>query len=245
MHHFFVKPEQIGKQMIEITGGDVEHICNVLRMRVGEQLCIYDGAYREYVCHIASFGAGRVYAEIEQVCEQKSELSSRLILFQGLPKADKMDLIVQKAVELGAFEIVPVRMKRCVVKWNGQKEAAKVSRWNAIAESAAKQSGRAVIPEVRNIIDFSDALSLAQSLDAAFLPYERYGDVRQSKEQIQRLRPGQSIGVFIGPEGGMDEPEVELAGQYGVCPISLGRRILRTETAGLCALSILMFHLEQ
>ena len=100
MHHFFVKPEQIGKQMIEITGGDVEHICNVLRMRVGEQLCIYDGAYREYVCHIASFGAGRVYAEIEQVCEQKSELSSRLILFQGLPKADKMDLIVQKAVEL-------------------------------------------------------------------------------------------------------------------------------------------------
>ncbi len=245
MHHFFCVPEQIRDGEIFIQGPDVNHMRHVLRMKPGEQVSVYDGAYREYLCSLAAFEGDQARLKIEQVTEQKTELASRLVLFQGMPKGDKMDLIVQKAVELGAAEIVPVMMKRTVVKLDEKKRAAREKRWQAIAESAAKQSGRGRIPLVHPVLSFSEALSYAGELDRLLISYERAENMEQTRKLLGELRSGMSVGVFIGPEGGLEEQEVTAAQEAGAAPITLGRRILRTETAGLCALSILMFCLEE
>ena len=172
------------------------------------------------------------------------ELSSKVYLFQGLPKADKMELIIQKAVELGVYEIVPVAAKRCVVKLDDKKAKKKIERWQQIAESAAKQAGRGVIPEVKDVLSFKEALKYAKDLDVVLIPYELAEGMKETKQLISEIKPGQSVGIFIGPEGGFERAEVEQAMEAGAKPITLGRRILRTETAGLTILSVLMFQLE-
>lgn len=172
------------------------------------------------------------------------ELSSRLILYQGLPKGDKMELIVQKAVELGVSRIVPVSLKRCVVKLDAKKAEAKRRRWQAVAESAAKQSGRSVIPQVDPVMTLEEALRDAKALDFRLIPYECARGMEEARSVLGKIQKGRSTGVFIGPEGGFEKSEVEAAVEAGAHPISLGRRILRTETAGICILSVLMFHLE-
>ena len=155
-----------------------------------------------------------------------------------------MELIIQKAVELGVGEIVPVATRRAVVKLDDKKAGKKVQRWNSIALGAAKQSGRSLVPEVKPVMTFAQAVEYAKELDIVLIPYELAEGMEKTREIISAVRPGQSIGVFIGPEGGFDEEEVEKAASFGAQPITLGRRILRTETAGLCVLSILMYHLE-
>ena len=155
-----------------------------------------------------------------------------------------MELIVQKCVELGVYQVIPVAMKRCVVKLDEKKAAKKVERWNGIAESASKQAGRGIIPEVLPVHSYRDALVMAEKLDVMLLPYELAEGMEATKEIIQSIRPGQSIGIFIGPEGGFEKEEVDLAVEKGAQVITLGKRILRTETAGLAILSVLMFHLE-
>ena len=155
-----------------------------------------------------------------------------------------MELIIQKAVELGAFSIIPVETKRCVVKLDAKKAAKKVVRWQQIAESAAKQSKRMLIPHVHEVITFKEALKYAESMDIRLIPYELAKGMPETKEILDELRPGQSIGIFIGPEGGFEEEEVSKALEAGAHAITLGRRILRTETAGLAILSVLMFQLE-
>lgn len=247
MQRFFVEPYQIKeeKHQIHITGGDVNHIRNVLRMKAGEELWISDGAKKEYHCTIEAFGEEEVLLHILYAQEPDYELPSRIYLFQGLPKADKMELIIQKAVELGAFEIIPVETKRCVVKLDAKKSEKKTARWQQIAESAAKQSKRMLIPEVKGVMAFKEALSYAKALDSLLIPYELAKGMRETKEVLRTIRPGQSIGIFIGPEGGFEECEVEAAVLAGAKPVTLGRRILRTETAGLAILSVLMFQLEE
>lgn len=244
MHHFFVEPSQIGVDTIVITGSDVNHIKNVLRMRLGEQLCIYDGAYHEYLCTIQELRAEEIILNILEKTEQTSELSSKLYLFQGLPKGDKMELIVQKAVELGVYEIIPVSTKRTVVKLDEKKKESKRNRWQAIAESAAKQSGRGRIPSVAPVMTLKEAFAYAKELDISLIPYELEKGMEKTKEILATLTSGMSIGIFIGPEGGFDEGEIDQAIECRLHPISLGKRILRTETAGLCVLSVLMFQLE-
>ena len=155
-----------------------------------------------------------------------------------------METIIQKAVELGAYEIVPVATKRAVVKLDAKKAASKQKRWQSIAESAAKQCKRNVIPNVHEVLKFADAIAMAKELDVVLIPYELAEDMEETKRQIERVTPGKSVGIFIGPEGGFEEAEVLLAKEAGICPITLGKRILRTETAGMTVLSILMFHLE-
>jgi len=155
-----------------------------------------------------------------------------------------MELIVQKAVELGAYEIVPVVTKRAVVKLDDKKASKKVERWNSIAESGAKQSGRNVIPEVKTVMSFKEAVAYAKQLDVVLIPYELAEGMQETKQIISAIHPGESVGIFIGPEGGFEETEVEYAMENGIKPITLGKRILRTETAGLTTLSILMYHLE-
>ena len=246
MQRFFVEPHQIEEtaHQIHITGTDVNHISNVLRMKQGEEVWISDGGKKEYRCAIEAFSQEEVLLHIIYAQEPDYELPSRIYLFQGLPKADKMELIIQKAVELGAYEVIPVETKRCVVKLDGKKAAKKVVRWQQIAESAAKQSKRMLIPNVHQIMTFKEALSYAQSMDIRLIPYELAKGMQETKEILTAIEPGQSIGIFIGPEGGFEEKEVEAAIEEGAKPITLGRRILRTETAGLAILSVLMFQLE-
>ena len=156
-----------------------------------------------------------------------------------------MELIVQKAVELGAAEIVPVSSGRCVVKLDAKKAAARVKRWNAIAEGAAKQSKRMTVPKVHEVMTFRQALEYAAAMDVRLMPYEKAEGMEATRKRLAAIAPGQSVAVLIGPEGGFEDGEAEAAARAGFAHISLGRRILRTETAGLTALSILMYLLEQ
>lgn len=245
MYHFFVTPEQIRDGYAVITGQDVNHIRNVLRMKPGEQVEIRDGISKNYRCELEEIGMDQVRARICQTDEDSSELPARIYLFQGLPKSDKMELIIQKAVELGAYQIIPTKTCRAVVKLDKKKEEAKLKRWNAISESAAKQSGRMMIPRVTGVMDFSEAVACAKNLDLALIPYELAEGMEAARKLVEQARPGMEIGVFIGPEGGFDLAEIEEAINAGIHPMTLGRRILRTETAGLAALSVLMFMLEQ
>lgn len=244
MYHFFVTPDQIMDGYAVITGQDVNHIRNVLRMKAGEQVGIRDGISRNYICELETIEADEVRARILSEETDSSELPARLYLFQGLPKSDKMELIIQKAVELGVYQIIPVATRRAVVKLDKKKEESKVKRWNAIAESAAKQSGRMLVPEVTGVMTLKEAYGYAKDFDVNLIPYELAEGMAETKEILKTVRPGMQVGIFIGPEGGFDVEEVEQAIAGGIHPITLGRRILRTETAGMTALSILMFQLE-
>lgn len=244
MHHFFTDPSQVQGDKIEIEGTDVNHIKNVLRMKIGEKVQISDQSGKNYSCELEAFEAEKVRFQILEEREPENELPSRIYLFQGLPKSDKMEWIVQKAVELGVYEVIPVATHRAVVKLDEKKAVKKIARWNAIAEGAAKQSGRDVIPCVKKVMSLENALSYAASLDLILMPYEDAEGMEKTRRVIGQIKPGQSIGIFIGPEGGFEETEVQKAQKSGAVPVTLGKRILRTETAGLTVLSILMYHLE-
>ena len=244
MYRFFVEPSQVEEHVIRIHGTDMNHIKNVLRMKIGEEILISTGEKTEYTCYIEAYEEEEVLAHIMYAQEAGYELASRIYLFQGLPKSDKMELIIQKAVELGAFSIIPVETKRCVVKLDAKKAAKKVARWQQIAESAAKQSKRMLIPEIHEVMTYKQALEFAKQLDVKLIPYELAKGMKETREILGEIKPGQSIGIFIGPEGGFEEEEVAKALEAGAHAITLGRRILRTETAGLAILSVLMFQLE-
>ena len=244
MPRFFVDAGQIGENDIVITGSDVNHIRNVLRMAIGEELTVSDGHGTDYFCKISDVEKDRIFLDIVDSWHSFVELPVKIYLFQGLPKADKMEWIIQKAVELGVYEIVPVMTKRTVVKLDEKKELKKQARWQSIAESAAKQAGRALIPAVTGCIPFEKALRMCNGLDAALIPYEKAEGMQSARDMVRSLHGRHSIGIFIGPEGGFEESEIEAAKEAGVRPMTLGRRILRTETAGLTMLSILMFELE-
>ncbi|WP_434311093.1 16S rRNA (uracil(1498)-N(3))-methyltransferase [Hominifimenecus sp. rT4P-3] len=244
MYHFFVPEGNASEEEIRITGPDVNHIRNVLRMKPGEKVVISDGQDRDWYCIITEITKDFVLAKIEQEAEA-SELPAELILYQGLPKSDKLEFIIQKAVELGVCRIVPVQMKRSVVKWEEKKQQNKLSRWNAISESAAKQSGRSQVPEVSAVLSMEAAAKDAAELDLVLVPYENAKGMQATREAFGLLRSGMRVGIFIGPEGGLEPSEVEGLVQRGAHAISLGRRILRTETAGLVALALCMYELEQ
>lgn len=244
MHHFFVTSEQVKLPEIYIQGSDVNHMKNVLRMKSGEKVEVSDGDSKIYLCEIREFHEDEICLSVIEEKEADTELPSRIYLFQGLPKSDKMELIVQKAVELGVYEVIPVATKRAVVKLDEKKAKKKVERWNLVAESGAKQSGRTVVPKVADVMLLKQALEKAESLDIALIPYELAEGMEETRRIIEKITPGQSIGIFIGPEGGFEAEEVEAAIRIGAKAITLGKRILRTETAGLTCLSILMYHLE-
>lgn len=245
MYQFFVEPSQIQGNRIIITGGDVNHIKNVLRMKAGEEIAVSNGVDgREYRCGIEAFTEDEVICTLRFIKEDGVELPSRIYLFQGLPKADKMELVVQKAVELGACEIIPMAAGRSVVKLDEKKAKAKTARWQGIAEAAAKQSKRGIIPKVTEVMSMKEAIAYAGKADVRLIPYELAEDMAKTKEIINSIRPGESVAVFIGPEGGFEESEIEAAKAAGICPITMGRRILRTETAGFTILAWIMYQLE-
>jgi len=245
MNHFFTEPGNIADGRIFIDGSHVNHIKNVLRMKPDEELLISDGTGKDYLCRISDISDHEIICSIisEEVC--RSEPTVRFYLFQGLPKADKMEMIIQKSVELGVYSIIPVETARSVVKYDDKKKKNRVERWQKISEGAAKQSGRGIIPEVSEITSFKNALKVAAGLDMILIPYEYFKDMKATREAIGRIKPGMSVGIFIGPEGGFAGEEVDSAVSAGAERICLGSRILRTETAPLMLLSVLMFSLEE
>lgn len=245
MQRFFADRSQIANGIVTITGDDVRHIRNVLRMRPGATILVSCGDEWEYTCEILSAGPSEVKARITDAQKPAKELSSRICLFQCLPKGDKMELIIQKAVELGAWQIVPVSSRRCVVRLDERRGAAKTARWNSISESAACQSKRLIVPEVMPVTGFRDALKQAEEFDVRLIPYENEEGIGNTRSVLSAIQSGQSVAVLIGPEGGFEPEEVREASEAGFVPVTLGHRILRTETAGMAMLSILMYLLEE
>ena len=231
MQQFFAEPSWITESEILIRGADLNHMKNVLRMKVGEDVRINDGQGTTYLCCLNRYEKDQAVLDVFRKLDTETELPSEIILFQGLPKGDKMEWIVQKSVELGAHKIVPFSAKRSVVKLDEKKAVKKQERWQLIAKGAAEQSGRGVIPEVCGVCSFTEALEQAEGM-------------AETVRVIEQIEPGQSVGIFIGPEGGFEEAEVLRAKEKGARPVTLGKRILRTETAGLTTLSILMYHIE-
>lgn len=246
MLHLFADPSDVQDELLTITGPEVNHIRNVMRLKPGEEISVsIGGDGKEYRYGIESYTEDSVLCRLRFVKDKEVELPVKVLLFQGLPKADKMDLIVQKAVELGAAEIIPVSMERCVVKLDAGKAARKTARWQTIAESAASQSRRSIIPRVLSPMSMREAVEYAKAqTEVRVIPYELQEDDGSVKQYLESLKEGQSVSIFIGPEGGFTPAEVELAKEAGIRPISLGRRILRTETAGLAILSWLIYILE-
>ena len=245
MYQFFVEPSQIQGTRVVITGNDVNHIKNVLRMQPGEEIAVSNGEDgKEYRCGIEELQEDEIICTLRFVKEDGVELPSKIYLFQGLPKADKMELIVQKAVELGIFEIIPVATKRAVVKLDEKKAKTKIARWQTIAEAAAKQSKRRIVPEIHSVMSYKEAIGYAKQCQIRFIPYELAEGMEKTRELIEGLKPGQDMAIFIGPEGGFEESEIQAALENDITPITLGKRILRTETAGFTVLSWIMYQLE-
>ena len=245
MYQFFVEPSQIQGTRVIITGNDVNHIKNVLRMQPGEEIAVSNGEDgKEYRCGIEAVYDDEIICTLRFVKEDGVELPSKIYLFQGLPKADKMELIVQKAVELGVYEIIPVATKRAVVKLDEKKAKSKIARWQTISEAAAKQSKRRIVPQIHTVMSFKEAINYAKDMSVKFIPYELAEGMEKTRELIGGLKPGQDIAIFIGPEGGFEESEIQAALDCGIEPITLGKRILRTETAGFTVLSWIVYHLE-
>ncbi len=250
MYRFFIDSWQLENDYIEIIGDDYNHIRNVLRMKIGEKVLLSDGSDKEYEACIVEYTDNTadspcVRLKITDVFGNARELPAKITLFQGYPKGDKMEQIVQKAVELGAYEIVPVMMNRCVVKLDDKKASKKVERLNSIAESAAKQSKRGLIPKVRDIMNMEQALEYAKSLEYVIIPYECAEGMEHSRNVLKEAADMSSVGIFIGPEGGFEASEIERLQLIDGKVITLGHRILRTETAGMTILSILMWLLEK
>jgi len=243
MFNFFAKEGSRQGDCYFITDSDCNHIKNVLRMRVGDTLLVSEGGV-SHLCQIEGVDNDTVTVKITEENYQSTNLPVKLYLFQGLPKSDKMELIIQKAVELGAAGVIPVEMKRSVVKLDDKKKQSKVARWQAIAESAAKQSKCSNIPQVFSVTSYANAVKQAADMDLILVPYECAEGMQATKEALGLIKSGMSVGIFIGTEGGFEDKEIESVTSAGGKVISLGKRILRTETAAIASLAMCMLHIE-
>ena len=243
MFNFFIKENQRQDDCYFIGGTDYNHIKNVLRMVVGDTFLVSENGISN-LCQIETFAEDTVVAKIIEENYNDTNLPIKIHLFQGLPKGDKMELIIQKTVELGVESIIPVEMSRCVVKIDDKKKKSKQQRWQAISESAAKQSKRNSIPEIEDIVTYKQAMARAKEMDLFLVPYESKNGMEDTKKALSQIKSGMSVGILIGPEGGFDEKEVQLAFENGGKVVSLGKRILRTETAAITSVSMCMLQAE-
>ena len=226
-----------------ISGSDFNHIKNVLRMKQGDEFLVSCGGISS-LCSLEGFEGESAVALITQENYQSTDLPVKIYLFQGLPKADKMELIIQKCVELGVHSIIPTEMSRCVVKLDDKKKKSKTQRWQSIAESAAKQSKRSAVPEICNCISYKQALDMAKDLDVLMVPYECKDGMGGTRMALSQIKEGSTVGIIIGPEGGFEDSEIDKATAMGADIVSLGKRILRTETAAITAVGMTMLYCE-
>lgn len=247
MYQFFVDRSEIDEKnnRVILCGENYNHLINVLRITKGEEFAVSNGEdMREYRCSLLSADGDVAVCEIRFIKESDIELPVKVHLYQGIPKGDKMELIIQKMVELGVYDITPVAMSRCIAKLDDKKEKNKISRWNAISEAAAKQSKRKIIPTVRNPLSFKEAIREASSSTVRLIPYELSEGMDRTRSILKSLKNEDEISFFIGPEGGISEEEIEYARAAGFEPVTLGKRILRTETAGLTLMAFIMYETE-
>lgn len=248
MPKFFVTNEQIHKENIEIKGQDVKHISKVLRLIKGEHIEICNiNTQENFLCEIDKIQDENVYCKILENIEKKTESNVKVTVFQGLPKADKMEYVIQKSIELGVQDITPIEMKRCVIKLNDKDKSKKIQRWQKISEVAAKQCGRDIIPKINEISNIKEIVNLINEYDVLLIAYEKEqkNTLKHELDILKNKKENFKIGILIGPEGGIDEQEVEILAQNGAKIITLGKRILRTETVALNMLSIIMYELEK
>lgn len=243
MHQFFVEDENIGSEYITITGTDVNHIGNVLRMKTGEKIRVSNGQGRDFFGTIDSISPEQVTVKITEEEATGTELPNKIYLFQALPKGERMEYVIQKAVELGVYEIIPVSMKYCVVKLDDKKAKKKQERWQAIAESAAKQAKRSLIPKIKPVMNYKEAVAYAKQCEVCLVPYENERGMQATREALDGIQTGKSISVIIGPEGGFSKEEIDYV-REDMQVISLGKRILRTDTAAIAVMSMLMLEIE-
>lgn len=248
MYRFFADAENIGENEIAVTGEEKRHMADVLRLRPGEELrvCTRDlSDRRDFLCRVDRIEPEEVICRIIQKEDCRTELPVRITLYQALPKGDRMETVVQKSVELGVHAIVPVATKRTIVKLDPKKEKQRLARWNAISLSAAKQCYRGGVPEVEAVISYDEAIKRAQADKHLLFPYENAGGMPHTREVLRSINSGESISIFIGPEGGFEESEVDEAVKAGGEVISLGHRILRTDTAGPALIAAIMMQVEE
>ena len=250
MPKFFVDDNQVTEEKIMIMGKDVNHIKNVLRKKQNDILTICNTSnMKDYLCEILKIDENYIECKIKEEVQNYVESNIHVTIIQGIPKADKMELIIQKSVELGVYDITPVEMKRCIVKLNDKDKQKKVERWQKISEVAAKQSERNIIPHINNVTNIKDICNLFIEYDIVLVAYEKENKTT-IKEELKKLKEVHNINdkiniaVIIGPEGGLDEEEIEMLQKSGAKTITLGKRILRTETASLNILSNIMYEMD-
>lgn len=242
MPKFFVKNNQIENDKITIIGTDVNHIANVLRLKINDQIKICnEETAQNYIAKITEINKEDVECKIVEKIASNTEATVHITIFQGLPKADKMELIIQKCTELGVKEITPVQMKRCVTKLDEKSSSKKIERWQKIAEVAAKQSGRDAICKINNVINIKNICNICQKYDIVLVPYENEENI-SLKDVIKDLPQNiKKIGIVIGPEGGFEEQEIEILRQSNCKIVTLGERILRTETVAIAVSSVILY----
>ena len=244
MNHFLADVSDIREGKIYLNKDQADHIRRVLRLHEGDKLIVSDGNDRDYYCEIESLAKDQVVARILSSGESDSELPFDCILFQGIPKGEKMEWLIQKCVELGAAKIIPVEMSRCVVRIPDAKKEARRTRWQKIAQGASEQSGRTRTAQVALPQPLMAAVR-EDDPDKLFVLYENAEGIRKTQEVLQAIRPGERIGFVVGPEGGIAPEELEqLSALPNMEVLSLGRRILRTETCGMTMMSLLMMRAE-
>ncbi len=242
MQQIFVNSSPIDN-IITVTGEDAHHLIKVVRLRVGERIRVSVSGTESYLCEVSKiFDKELIVSVVEPV--ESTELKNKIYLFQAVAKGDKLETIIEKSVELGVYEIIPVEMKNCVVKLDEKKRKNRLERYQAISVSAARQSKRSIVPQVHEFMSFSEALEYAKRLDVLLLPFESKNGMKDTYDVLDGIKCRDSIGVFIGPEGGFDSTEIDMV--KDICRvISLGKRILRTETAAIATMSMLMLKCEE
>ena len=246
MQKFFVEANQIENNKIIIIGDDVKHISNVLRMKINEQVQIGNKETLEnYIAKIFEINKENIILKVVEKLDSSTESNVNIDLYQGLPKADKMEWIIQKTTEIGINKIIPIDMQRCVVKLDEKDAKKKIDRWQKVAEGAAKQSKRDKIPKIENKIKLKEVENRIKEYDIFLIAYEEEKE-NKLKEQIKNIAKKQNynIGVLVGPEGGLDIKEVEELKEKGAKAVTLGKRILRTETAPIVIISNILYELE-
>ena len=247
MPKFFVRENQVNNREIIILGKDVNHIKNVLRLQLDEEIQICNSDNQEnYLCKIKEISEEQIKCNVIEKIEQTVEPDVKVTIFQGLPKSDKMELIIQKSVELGVYSITPVDMTRCVVKLNEKDRLKKIARWQKISEVAAKQCGRDIIPQINHVTTVKEICSNIDDYDMIIVAYEKEKQNVLKNELKEIKQKGfKNIGFVVGPEGGLEEKDIEMLKNSGAKIVTLGKRILRTETVALNVLSNIMYELEQ
>ena len=238
MQQVFVEEQQVGKEYVTVTGADAHHLIHVVRLKVGEKLRVSTAGGKNYLCQVAEIGDSFLQADILSDLIS-TELPATVLLFQAIPKGDRMETVIEKTVELGVSEIIPVSMQYCVVRLTKEKAETKVRRWQTIAENAARQSKRSTLPVIRDVCDFPEALDAFLQCDLKLFPYENERGMEATRDAFAAIRPGQTIGIMIGPEGGLNDFEEQDLRDNGFSGVTLGTRILRSEFAVNAFLSIL------